>query len=98
MARLSSVLPKERARGHAHSTPESQGAGERPTIVAPLPCAAGLQAGLHVAAGLGGDDAALLDGVVPGADDLQVQRPAVAVLVQGTPPGARLRRPIRSTP
>src|SRR4051812_4345522 len=47
-----------------------------------LPGAAGLQARLHVAAGLGGDDAALLDAVGFGADDLQVHGAGVARLVQ----------------
>lgn len=41
---------------------------------------AGLQTGLHVAARFRGDHRALLDCVLPGADNFQVQRPFVAVI------------------
>src|SRR5690606_2947367 len=41
-----------------------------------------LQARLHVPARLGGDDTALLDGILFGADNLQVERAGIAVLVQ----------------
>src|SRR5579872_2844563 len=54
----------------------------RTTRHMPLARTAGLQARLHVTAGLGGDDCALDQGVLLRSDDFQIDRAGVAVLVE----------------